>query len=107
MEYTSDPIITKTIQSPFTHFERESTLERSENLMHRKEQHEEAWFYKELGKVIMNYKQVVIFGPTDAKHELFNVLRKDHRFNSILIDVVASDKMTENEQHAFVKNFFF
>jgi stalled ribosome rescue protein Dom34 len=106
MEFSSDPIVTETLVSPFTHIEKESTLGRSENLMHRKEQHEEAEYYKELGKIILKYTEVVLFGPTDAKHELFNYLRKDHRFNEIEIDVVSADKMTENQQHAFVRDFF-
>ncbi len=106
MEFTTDPILTRTLQSPFTHSEKESTLERSENLMHKKEQHEEAEYYKEIGAIIRNYTEVVLFGPTDEKLELLNILRKDHRFDEIRLDVVASDKMTENQQHAFVRDFF-
>jgi len=40
MEFTTDPIQTTTIDSAFTHEEKEQTLSRSENLMHNKEQHE-------------------------------------------------------------------
>ena len=106
MEFTTDPIETKTIESKFTHQEKEQTLGRSENLMHNKEQHEEADYYKELGEVIRNYNDVLLFGPTDAKVELFNVLRKDHRFADIVIEIKQADKMTENQQHAFVKEYF-
>jgi len=106
MEFTTDPIETKTIESKFTHQEKEQTLGRSENLMHNKEQHEEADYYKELGEIIRNYNDVLLFGPTDAKVELFNVLRKDHRFADIVIEIKHADKMTENQQHAFVKAYF-
>jgi hypothetical protein len=106
MEFTTDPIQTKTIDSKFTHEEKEQTLERSESLMHNKEQHEEAAYYKELGEIIRDYDDVILFGPTDAKVELFNSLRKDHRFADIKIQIEQADKMTTNQQHAFVKSYF-
>lgn len=106
MEFTAGTAETKTIHSKFTHEAKEASLERSEYLMHNKEQHQESEYYKELGKVIRNYKEVLLFGPTDAKTELFNLLQKDHNFAAIKIDVEPADKMTENQQHAFVRNHF-
>ncbi|MFD2865513.1 hypothetical protein ACFSYC_12500 [Mucilaginibacter antarcticus] len=106
MEFTTDPIATTSVESKFTHQEKEQTLGRSENLMHNKEQHEEADYYKELGEIIKNYNDVILFGPTDAKVELLNILRKDHRFANIVIEVQSADKMTENQQHAFVREYF-
>jgi len=106
IEFTADPMETKTVDSKFTHQEKEQTLGRSENLMHNKEQHEEAEYYKELGGIIRNYNDVLLFGPTDAKVELFNFLRKDHRFADIVIEVKQADKMTGNQQHAFVREYF-
>ena len=35
-----------------------------------------------------------------------NVLRTDHRFAKIKIEMKQTDKMTENQQHAFVKEYF-
>jgi len=106
MEFTTDPIKTATVESKFTHQEKEQTLGRSENLMHNKEQHEEAGYYKELGEIIRNYNDVILFGPTDAKVELYNILRKDHRFADMVIEIKQTDKMTANQQHAFVKDYF-
>lgn len=106
MEFTIDPIQTKTIDSKFTHEEKELALGKSESLMHHKEQHEQAAYYKTLGEVIRDYNKVVLFGPTDAKVELFNILRKDHRFESVKINIEQTDKMTTNQQHAFVKSYF-
>ena len=106
MEFTNEPLNTKTIESPFTHQVREETLNKSESLMDHKEQHEEAAYYKKLGAVIEHYDDVLLFGPTDAKTELFNILRADHHFEAIKIEVKQTDKMTENQQHAFVKAYF-
>lgn len=105
MEY-SDPIQTKTISSNFTHIIKEQSLAKSENLMHNREQREEAEYYKTLGETIRNYDEVLLFGPTSAKIELLNSLRADHRFSNIKIEVEQTDKMTENQQHAFVREHF-
>lgn len=106
MEFTTDPIKTTLVESKFTRQEKEATLHRGENLMHNKEQHEEADYYTTLAEMIRNYDEVVLFGPTEAKIELYNYLRKDHRFADIVIEIQSADKMTDNQQHAFVREFF-
>ena len=74
--------------------------------MHNKEQHQQSDYYKQLGEIIKNYTEVILFGPTDAKVELFNILKADHHFAKIKIEFQQADKMTENQQHAFVKEYF-
>jgi len=106
MEFTADPVHTKTITSKFTHEQRESSLSKGETQMHNKEQHQQADYYKKLGEVIRGYKDVLLFGPTDAKVELFNVLRADHRFAEIKIEVKQADKLSDNQQHLFVREHF-
>lgn len=103
----SDEIISPTIiESTFTHQEKQEILNKGESHMHNKEQGEQSGYYKELGEVIKKYDEVLLFGPTDAKTELFNVLKKDHHFDQIKIEVKSADKMSENQEHAFVKEHF-
>ncbi|MFP5042485.1 hypothetical protein [Parasediminibacterium sp. JCM 36343] len=106
MEFTTEPIETKTLESPFTHAVKEETLSKSESLSNHKEQHLEAGYYKQLGDIIKNYTDVLLFGPTDAKVELHNILKADHHFDKIAIDVEQADKMTDNQMHAFVQHHF-
>jgi hypothetical protein len=54
----------------------------------------------------VNYENVLLFGPTNAKVELFNILRADLAFSNIKIEVKDADKMTDNQQRAFVKDYF-
>src|ERR1700676_2721824 len=86
-EFTSDPVESKIIESKFTHQQKVNSLDKSENLMHNKEQHQQAEYYKKLGEVIRDYEEVILFGPTDAKVELFNILKADHRFAKIKIEI--------------------
>ena len=105
-EFTIAPMKTELVSNEFTHRTREKTLKHGENLMHNKEQHQQSEYYKRLGEAIKGYAEVVLFGPTDAKLELFNTLKSEHRFSSILIQVKHADKMTENQNHAFVQKHF-
>ena len=107
IELTSGDMETKTINSKFTHEQKEDTLHKGEKVMHHKEQHVQLAYYKEIAAVIKNYEEVLIFGPTDAKSELLNLLKADHHFDKINIETKQADKMTENQQHAFVKEYFF
>ncbi|MFN0173793.1 MAG: hypothetical protein ACKVU0_04015 [Saprospiraceae bacterium] len=106
MTYVNDSIITEVIHSAFTNQEREESSNKSENLMHNKEQQQQGSYYKRLGDIIKNYQKVLIFGPTNAKSELANVLKVDHHFDEIEIEVKSADKMTEPQMHAFVKDYF-
>jgi ADP-heptose:LPS heptosyltransferase len=106
IEFTTALAESKTVDSKFTHQQKEQTLGKSENLMHNKEQHEQAEYYKKLGEAILNYNEVLLFGPTEAKAELFNILRADHRFAKIKIEVKPADKMNEIQQRDFVQEYF-
>ena len=107
MELTSGDMETKIINSTFTNEEKEKTLHKGEKAMHHKEQHERLAYFKEIAAVIKDYEKVLLFGPTDAKTELLNLLKADHHFDKINIETRRADKMTENQQHAFVKAYFF
>ena len=105
-EFTADPMTTRTIGSDFTYQDRTQTIARSENVMHNKEQHQQSEYYKKMGEEIANYQEVVLFGPTDAKTELFNILKADRRYEKIKIEVRQTDKMTEQQRHAFIREYF-
>lgn len=106
IEFTTNPMETKTIELPLSHEEKEATSSKSEILMHHKEQQDQKAYYHQLAQVIKNYTDVILFGPTDAKAELYNILKADHSFDNIHFKVISADKMTENQQHAFVRNHF-
>lgn len=106
MEFSTDAMRTKTIISKFTYQEKIHDIGKSERLMHNKEQHQQSEFYKKLCEAVKAYDEVLLFGPTDAKVELLNVLRTDHRYEKIKIETKQTDKMTENQQHAFIREYF-
>lgn len=106
MVFNTDTIELNTIESTFTHQIKEETLQKSEHVMHNKEQHHQSAYYKELSEMIKDYDEVILFGPTNAKAELLNILSADRHFDNIKIEVEQTDKLTENQQHAYVKDYF-
>jgi hypothetical protein len=105
-EYSTGPMETKIIYSTFTHEDKTLSLGKGENLMHNKEQHRQSEYYKKLGEAIRNFEEVLLFGPTDAKVELLHLLRADHLFAKIKMEVRQTDKMTGTQQHHFIKEYF-
>src|ERR1035437_6864055 len=71
-----------------------------------KHHHLRSAYYLELCDIIKNYNQVVLFGPNDAKNELFNLLEFDHNFDSIKIHNENTDNLTEILMHDYVKMYF-
>ena len=106
MELTNDTIIENSVVSEFTHQDKEEGLIKSEKHMHIKEQHLQSSYFKKLSEVIRNYQEVLLFGPTEAKDELLNILKAEHLFDNIKIEVKHSDKMTKSQMHDLVREYF-
>ncbi len=106
VDASDNPIAINSIQSKFTHQEKEHSLNKSENLMHHKEQHLQADYYKKISEVILKFDHIVLFGPTQAKAELFNFLKENHHFDKIKIHLQQTNKMTDSEMNLFTRNYF-
>jgi hypothetical protein len=74
--------------------------------MHSKEQQLQSDYYNQLAEIIKKYHRVLLYGPTNAKEELNNKLVGDHKLHDVRIHVQHADKMTDNQKHAFVKDYF-
>ena len=96
----------RTITSKFNYDVQDEAIRKSENGMHNKRQQLTEDYYKEIADVILMYNHVLLFGPTNAKTELYNYIMEDLRFKDIKFTVEPADKMTDNQKDAFVKKFF-
>ena len=106
IEYFDDPSPIQTIESNFTLESNENDQHLSEISAHNKENNHKAKYFKSLSEVIQTYDDVLLFGPCDAKKELFNILKDNHHYGKINIVLKQSDKMTTNQLKAFVRNHF-
>jgi len=79
---------------------------RDETMIQNKEQNELSDYFKRISEVIKDYDEVLLFGPTHAKDELNNLLKEDHHFDEVKIEIKPADNMTENQQEAFIREHF-
>lgn len=107
IEFSKSAKNMKTIKSEFNHFEKEKILQKGESHLHNKEQDLQIKFYKEIASNCLNYSQLLLFGPTTAKTELQTILSNNNRFSEVEIPIKNTDKLTPNEQIAFVNNYFY
>ena len=105
-ELSNGNFMTETIESkPKSQTNEEDLYYKDESHRLNKEQSQLATYYKKLSNAILNYNEVILFGPTEAKDELVNSLKDNHLFEKVKIVVKPADKMTESEQHEFLKEF--
>ncbi len=95
-----------TVTSEFTHQAKMESLHNGELHMHNKEKQLQAHYYDHLADIIAGYDSVVLFGPTEAKSELFNIIKSKPTNEHIKVELFNSEKMTDNQRHAFVRDYF-
>jgi hypothetical protein len=63
-------------------------------------------YYNNIRKSIQDFYYVVIFGPTDAKRELFDILAEDESLAKVKVEIKETDEMNTQEKHEFVQKYF-
>ena len=106
MEYSNSPFEVETIESNFTQKEKVNYLLKGEEFLQNKEKEKQSNYYKKLMAIVKKYQEVILFGPTNAKEELFNALAADSSFWHIKVRVTQTDKMSAQQQHEFIREFF-
>jgi len=107
MELIDKKIVSRNIEFESSNKSAEANSNKfSDSTFNNVEQQLQAAYYLEISDIIMNYNQVVLFGPADIKNKLFNLLEFDHNFDNIKIKNINTDKMTENQIHTFLQEYY-
>jgi hypothetical protein len=106
MEIKDDVFSETIIKSENLRKDEEYSSDTHEKMQHTKEQHQQSGYYHKLGDIIRNFDDILLFGPTDAKSELLNLLSSDYLFNKKNIVIRNADKLTRNQMHAVVREYF-
>ena len=107
IEYTNSAEAIKTIKSEFNRSEKKEILQKGESQLHNKEQDMQQDFYSKLREELLGYDSVLLFGATNAKTELLHILQADTKFLNVEFTLKNTDKLTENQQIAFVNDCFY
>lgn len=106
MEFAEGKITTKVLESESYRQVKDENKSSHDNALQHKQQAQLAEFYQDLSDEIRTFNEVILFGPTGAKRELYNLLCENHLFNEIKIELKQEDKMTEVQQQQFVIHHF-
>ncbi|MGO4770461.1 hypothetical protein ACEN2I_02275 [Flavobacterium sp. W22_SRS_FK3] len=96
----------QTIVSDFGIKDKNETLHRSENEMHNKEKDKQRYYFNKIAAIVLDFDEIILFGPTTAKIELLHFLQKDHKFDRVKIETKNTDKLTIGQQKVFVQEHF-
>ena len=100
-------LINNIIISTESEFESSTKIENEDKHENGHEEHlTKSAYFKEISDILRNYDEVLLFGPTEAKNSLYNLIKEDHNFEDINIEIKTTDKMTENQMFAYVKDYF-
>lgn len=106
IEISTEIMNTKTIKNDFSFFDKIKSLHKSENKMHNKEQQRQHAFFKKIEKNLNKFDNILLFGPTNAKKELFNHIRMRNSFDSFNLKYLNTDEMTNDEKSKYALNYF-
>ena len=106
MEIIDNFIITTNIKSAVGTDRYSLIVGKDDTHQQMKSQQQLVDYYNELAEIILKFDEIVLFGPTDAKTELLNILKDDKKFDDKMIFLQTTDKLTNNQKNAFVSEFF-
>ncbi|MDI1318428.1 hypothetical protein [Flavobacterium sp.] len=106
MEYTTEDYKVVIVESDMDDLDNQEGLQHSENVFHNKENQSITAYYKSLIEKIKDYDEIVLFGPTTAKTELYNLIREQHKYDHLKIETKSAEKMSYDEQHVFIQEYF-
>ena len=66
----------------------------------------QAIFFKKISNIIKHYQQVVLFSPTNIKNELLYLLNENSLFNRIKISIEDTEKLTNDEIHKYMLDYY-
>lgn len=106
MEFSENTHEIEIIQSKFKTKTKLEPKQKGDKHLHLIADQCKADYFKKIASTILKYDKVLLFGPTDAKKELYNLLTKDHHFSKIRIYLKQTGKMTQNQRNRYLFNYF-
>jgi len=106
MELSERPHEIAIIESKFETKLHSKEIEKGEKYLYSLAKQCKADYFKKIASTILHYDNVLLFGPTDAKDELFNMLCEDHRFYKIKIYLKDTGRLTLNQRNKVIHEYF-
>jgi hypothetical protein len=78
----------------------------SEHSMNNSKQGEVIKYFKSVSGFLINYDEILLFGPGKSQEQLQNHLKEDPQFNHKKITIDSADQLTDPQMIAKVREFF-
>lgn len=78
----------------------------SEHAMNNGKKTEQGKYFKELTQHLVSYDEILIFGPGQSQEQLQHHLQNDVQFNNKKITIDSSERLTDPQMIAKVRDFF-
>jgi hypothetical protein len=106
MEFTAGLVITRIVDATIDKKETKMDHLTNETASIFKAQSDKKAYYKQLEDSLEDSKEVILFGPTYAKVELYNRLKIDTRFKKTKFKIIHAENLDETQQQEFVASHF-
>ncbi len=78
----------------------------SEHSMNNAKQSDSLKYFKTLSTRLLNYDEILVFGPGKAQEQFQNHLNEDAQFKNKKISIDSAEQLTEPQMVAVVRDFF-
>ncbi|MDD3323264.1 MAG: hypothetical protein PHS59_17660 [Paludibacter sp.] len=75
-------------------------------ILTKEQKNKQLKYFKEISDIVINYQEVLLFGPTEAKNDLLALLKEDYHYKNIIFELMNTNKMKEAKIHDFVIEHF-
>ena len=78
----------------------------SEHSMNNARQSDTLKYFKSVSTLLLNYDEILVFGPGKSQEQFQNFLQEDGQFKSKLISIDSAEQLTDPQMIAKVRDFF-
>lgn len=78
----------------------------SEHSMNNSKQGEVVKYFKSVSNLLVNFDEILLFGPGKSQEKLQNHMKEDPQFNNKQITIDSAEKLTDPQMIAKVREFF-
>jgi len=79
---------------------------KGEHFMHNAEQSNHLKYFKSVANLLLNFDEILVFGPGKSQEEFINFLHEDAQFKSKKITIDSAGQLTDPQMIAKVRDFF-
>jgi hypothetical protein len=78
----------------------------SEHSMNNAKQSDNLKYFKSVSTLLLNYDEILVFGPGKSQEQFQNHLKDDAQFKSKQITIESAEQLTDPQMIAKVRDFF-